>query len=203
MGGWVDAVTALALLPAAGGRGVFVIGGGGGNSVAYSDTCIRHGLKVPALSPDTMEKLRRSVPAAGSIAGNPLDMFRVFQDAAYLAEVLDLAYEDPAVSMVMVDRLIHRKAFHLMDVSDITPQIIEFLQSKPHRKPTVFTVDSDGGDPELAQTGAVMRARFCSAGVPAFPNVKRAARSLFQLYRYHRMKRGDKARKGEPAMVRG
>lgn len=181
---WVDAIIALALLPPPEGKGVFLVGGGGGNSVAHSDACIREGLDVPRLSDDSMERLRKSVPVAGSIAGNPLDMFRVFQDSEYLAEILELGYGDPNISMVIVDRLIARKAFHLPDLPDSTPETIRFLEGRKGKKPTVFTVDSDGGDPELAGEGAALRRQFCEAGIPAFPSLKRAARALAHLFRW-------------------
>jgi acyl-CoA synthetase (NDP forming) len=185
MNDWADAILAFSRLPAPAGRGVFLIGGGGGHSVAHGDTCIREGLDVPRLSATTMDSLRRSVPMAGSIAGNPLDMFRVFQDAAYLGEVLDLAYEDPAIGAVIVDRVIPRNIFHLPDLPDPTPETIRVLKSKPHPKPTVFSVDSEGGDPDLAARGAALRGQFCGAGIPAYPSTRRAARALARLHRYH------------------
>jgi acyl-CoA synthetase (NDP forming) len=186
---WADAILAFARLPAPEGKGVFVMGGGGGNSVGHGDACIREGLDVPRPSEVTMEHLRESVPAAGSIAGNPLDMFRVFQDSAYLGELLDLVYRDPAIGMVIVDRLIPRKIYHLPDLPDPTPETIRVLKSKKQLKPTVFAIDSGGGDPELAARGAALRAEFCRAGIPAYPASRRAARALLRLYRYHAFRR--------------
>jgi acyl-CoA synthetase (NDP forming) len=186
---WADAILAFARLPAPGGKGVFVMGGGGGNSVAHGDACIREGLDVPRLSETTMARLRESVPVAGSIAGNPLDMFRVFQDSAYLGEVLDLVYRDPAIAMVIIDRVIPRKIFHLPDLPDPTPETIRVLKSKEQSKPTVFSVDSGGGDPDLAERGAALRARFCEAEIPAYPATRRAARALARLHRYHAYRR--------------
>jgi len=185
MDDWADAILALARLPAPDGKGVFLIGGGGGNSVAHGDTCIREGLDVPRLSEATMKSLRQSVPATGSIAGNPLDMFRTFQDAAYLGELLDLSYRDPAIDMIIVDRLIPRIIYHLPDLPDPTPETIRVLKSKKQPKPTVFAVDSEGGDPELAATGAALRRQLCAAGIPAYPSAGRAARALVRLHRYH------------------
>jgi len=181
----IDAVMAFSLLPAPAGPGVFLIGGGGGNSVAYSDTFCRIGFEVPQLSDATMDFLRRSVPTAGSIAGNPLDMWRTFIDADYLAQVLELGYQDPAVSTIVVDRVIPRIAYHFPDLTDPTPETIEFLKNRPIAKPTVFTIDSDGGDPELADAGVRLRAEFCRAGIAAFPSAGRAAKALRHLYRYH------------------
>jgi acyl-CoA synthetase (NDP forming) len=182
---WADAILALSCLPAPNGKGVFVIGGGGGDSVANGDACVRAGLEVPRLSEITMESLRRSVPMAGCIAGNPLDMFRVFVDSAYLGEILELADRDPGIGMVVVNRVIPRIIFHLPDLPDATPGTIEVLKSRAAPKPTVFVVDSEGGDPELAGRGADVRGRFCAAGIPAYPSTPRAARALVHLERYH------------------
>lgn len=183
----VDAIMAFSMLPAPGGKGVFIIGGGGGNSVSYSDTCVGEGLAVPPLSGATMENLRRSVPLAGSIAGNPLDMWLTFTDANYLAGVLKLAYQDPAVSMVVVDRLIPRKAFHMPEMADPNPEVIAFIKNENPKKPTAFTIDADGGDTDLAEKGAALRAEFCNAGIPVYPTMRRAARALSRLYQYHNL----------------
>ena len=181
----MDAIMALSMLPAPDGKGVFIIGGGGGNSVSFSDTCVSEGLKVPPLSAATMESLRSSVPLAGSIAGNPLDMWLTFTDADYLASVLELAYKDPAISMIVVDRLIPRKAYHMPEMADPNPEVIAYIKSGDHKKPVAFTIDADGGDIDLAEKGASLRGEFCSAGIPVFPSMKRAARALSHLYQYH------------------
>jgi hypothetical protein len=112
-------------------------------------------------------------------------MFRVFQDSEYLGEVLDLADRDPGIGMVIVDRVIPRKIFHLPDVPDPTPETIRVLKSRTGAKPTVFSIDSGGGDPDLAARGAALRAQFCSEGIPAYPAARRAARALASLHRYH------------------
>jgi acyl-CoA synthetase (NDP forming) len=182
---WVDAIMAFSFLRAPTGKGVFLIGGGGGKSVANSDLSIREGLDVPALSEPTLEWLRRRGPSAGSIFGNPLDMWRTFSDPVYLSELLALAYKDPRVGMIVVDRLIHRKAFHIPESLDPNPQLIDFLKKKEDRKPTVVTVDSGGGDLDLASKGTALRAEFCKAKIPAYPSLQRAAKALFHLHHYH------------------
>jgi acyl-CoA synthetase (NDP forming) len=182
---WMDAVLALCRLPVTMGKGVFLIGGGGGNSVLNGDACIREGLHVPPLSPATMKRLREIVPVAGSIAGNPLDFWPSFHHPALLAEILELAYADPAVHMVIVDRIIPRKIYHTPVGPDPTPAILQFFEKHGQTKPTVFMVDSDGGDVELARKGASLRAQLCRAGIPAYPTLGRAVRALAHLHRYH------------------
>jgi acyl-CoA synthetase (NDP forming) len=181
----IDAVLAFAYLPVPRGRGVFIIGGGGGNSVVYTDTCVREGLTVPAPARATMETLRQTVPAVGSIVGNPLDDWQTLMTPTYLGAILELAYGDPSTGMVLVDRLIPRKAFHMPKMPDSTLETIAQVRKKRHRKPTVFTVDAGGGDPELAAQGATLQAALGKQELPAYPSVQRAAKALMHLYRYH------------------
>ena len=182
---WMDAVLAFALLSPPSNRGVFLIGGGGGSSVVNSDTCIHEGLDIPSPSSATMKKLRQTVPIAGSIAGNPLDDWQTFMDPDYLGTILDLACAEPAMGMIIVSRMIARKAFHMYSQPNAIPVIIEQVKKRNYQKPIVFVVDSEGGDPDLASQGASLRQEFGKGSIPAYPSVKRAACALMHLYRYH------------------
>jgi acyl-CoA synthetase (NDP forming) len=182
---WADALLAFGLLSAPSSNGVFVIGGGGGSSVVYGDTCVREGLNVPPLSEATMSRLREIVPQAGSIAGNPLDLWSTFTDPACVGQLVDLAEGDPAVSMIVLDRLIARGAYHMPEAPEPTPETIERLRGGAGKKPLVVVVDSEGGDPELAAQGAAVRSAFGKAGYPAYASISRAARALGRLWRYY------------------
>jgi acyl-CoA synthetase (NDP forming) len=186
MNEWVDAILAFSCLPKTMGKGVMIVGGGGGNSIICSDTCMREGLEVPSLSRESMGKLRAFVPEAGSIAGNPLDYWGAFLNLDCLLDILEVAFRDDNVHMVMVDRLIPRAAFHSPEIPDYIPRIVEFIATHQQRKPTVFTIDSDGGDPELNSKGSGLRSRFCAAGIPAYPSLERAVGALARFERYHR-----------------
>lgn len=185
MNEWVDACLAFSLLPKTKGKGVFIVGGGGGNSVIFSDSCIRAGLDVPSLSGESMERIRPFVPVAGSIAGNPLDYWAAFLDVNRLFDVLDIAYQDSNISMVIVDRLIPRIAFHSPEIPDSVSRIVDFIKMHKMSKPTVFTIDYDGGDSDLIQKGSQLRTRFCEAGIPAFPSFERAIGALVRFQKYH------------------
>jgi hypothetical protein len=122
--------------------------------------------------------------AAGSIAGNPLDDRELFLNPQLLLETLDIAYADARISMVIVDRLIPRIAFHGPEFPDAVQEIAGFIKTHKNRKPTVFTIDYDGGDPDLARKGAMLRSRFCDEGVPAFPSFERAIGALARFQKY-------------------
>jgi len=190
---WVDASLAFSLLPKTEGKGVFIVGGGGGNSVIFSDSCIRAGLDVPSLSRESMDIIRPLVPVAGSIAGNPLDFWEAFLNVGRLLEILEIAYHDPAIHMVIVDRLIPRIAFHSPDMPASIAEIVDFIKGNERKKPTVFTIDYDGGDPVLLDKGSRLRRRFCEAGIPAYPSFERAIGALVCFYKYHRHFNSDPA----------
>lgn len=185
MNEWIDACLTFSLLPKTRGKGVFIIGGGGGNSVIFSDSCIRAGLDVPSLTAESMSGIRPLVPVAGSIAGNPLDYWAAFLSTERLFDVLTIAYEDPNIHMVIVDRLIPRIAFHSPEIPDSVKEIVDFIKGHRQTKPTVFTIDYDGGDPGLIVRGSRLRSRFCEAGIPAFPSLERAIGALARFQKYH------------------
>jgi len=60
-----------------------------------------------------------------------------------------------------------------------------------NQKPTVITLDSDGGDRELAGEGTRLRQEFCLGGIPAYPSIERAARALRHLSRYYDWRRRE------------
>jgi hypothetical protein len=85
--------------------------------------------------------------------------------------------------MVMVDRLVPRAAFHMTGDASLTQEVVDFVTQ--NQKPTVFTIDCDGGDVELATRGTALRAELCQAGIPAYPSLRRAAWALSRLHGYH------------------
>ena len=178
--------TALALLtlPPVRGRRLFILGGGGGNSVYYADICNRLGLHVPALEGETREKLNALIPAVGSFARNPVDAWRAFHDPHFMAKILELAFEDPALDLIIVDRLIHRLTYAQPEDRDTSEAAIDYLRKNRFRKPLVAVVDGSGEDPFLANEAARLRQRLCQAGIPAYASLPLAAQALAHLAAY-------------------
>ncbi|MBW2366625.1 MAG: CoA-binding protein, partial [Deltaproteobacteria bacterium] len=148
---WMDALIAVSMLSAPQRSGVFVGSGGGGRIVIAGDIVSAEGLEVPDLSEASRDALRRQILDVGSIVGNPLDSLSMSLDATHFSEVLDVVYKDAAFSMVLVERIIPRMIYHIEDVGqDTTPAVIEYLRKHTGRKPTVVSIDYDGGSAELA-----------------------------------------------------
>ncbi|MFN8556180.1 MAG: CoA-binding protein [Dehalococcoidia bacterium] len=70
----VDLAVAFQYLTPPAGRGVAVIGAGGGTSVLAADALDSFGLDVPPMPAAIQEEMRRYVPIAGSSIRNPLDL---------------------------------------------------------------------------------------------------------------------------------
>jgi len=184
-----DTAMAFLRLPPPKGRRLFVLGGGGGNSVFSADICIRMGLEIPGLTGKTREELLALIPAVGSFARNPVDAWSSFHDPKFMGTVLDLAFADPGLDMIILDRLIPRPTFGQAEkVIDSTPAAIDYLKKNRFRKPLVVVVDGSGNDPSLAAEAARIRQQFCQAGIPAYPSLPLAAQALAHLAEYYEKK---------------
>jgi acyl-CoA synthetase (NDP forming) len=178
--------TAMAFLylPRPPGRKVFILSGGGGNSVFYADICLRHGLEVPPLRGEAQKKISGLVPEVGSFARNPVDAWRAYYDPEFMREVLEIVLATPDLDIIILDRLIPRATYATPEEKDSLPLIINFLQKNRYRKPIAVVIDGSGDDPYLAAEAAKIRQQFCQAKIPAFSSLRLAARALAHLCAY-------------------
>ncbi len=96
----VDLAVAFRFAGPPAGRGVAVVGGGGGVSVFAADEVTEAGLELPDLSPSVQEELRRFTPVAGTSVRNPVDT-NVILEPNKLTDTLRLVTSDPAVDVVL------------------------------------------------------------------------------------------------------
>jgi len=82
------------------GRGVGIVGGGGGFSVFAADEVDEAGLKAPLLSRRVQEELRRFTPVAGSSVRNPVDTLAVMEPVK-LTDTLCIVGADEAVDVLL------------------------------------------------------------------------------------------------------
>jgi acyl-CoA synthetase (NDP forming) len=102
----LNTTLALSLVKPPRGRGVGIVTYSGGFGVVQTDMCIKAGLKVPGFSPAGIEKLRKVVPAAGTMMGNPLDSWQLFYNysgkGGTLGDVIRIVAEEKDIhSMVL------------------------------------------------------------------------------------------------------
>ncbi|MBI9090415.1 MAG: CoA-binding protein [Desulfobacterium sp.] len=107
-----DFCYALGASPPAPGNRVIIQTHSGGPGAVAADACGRNGIKLPSLSPDTLDKLKPFVPHTGSVANpvdltftkNPLDFFQTIPGILLADENTDglLVYFLASTGMIQV-----------------------------------------------------------------------------------------------------
>ena len=96
----VDMAVAFRFVGPPDGRGMGVVGPGGGFSVFAADEVNEAGLDLPDLSPAVQEELRRFTPVAGTSVRNPVDT-NIIMEPHKLTDTLRIVASDPGVDSVL------------------------------------------------------------------------------------------------------
>ena len=180
-----DLAVALRFFPKPRGRRVAALGGGGGGSVAAADACDEAGFVLPRLPRDIVEELKQLIPATWMMISNPIDNSAIGNPRA-TSRLQELAFRHEAFDFVLLelgvdaayedDRGVER-------THQTVGRLIE-LQRETGR-PTAFIVRS-GDAGEEWRRNAVNRDRemLVQAGLPVFPDMRRATRALGRVLRY-------------------
>jgi acetyl coenzyme A synthetase (ADP forming)-like protein len=95
-----DLVALLSTQPPPRGPRVGVVTNAGGPGILLADACEAHGLTLPSLSPETLEGLRRILPAQAGLS-NPIDMIASATTEQY-EQAMGLVGQDPNVDSLVV-----------------------------------------------------------------------------------------------------
>jgi acyl-CoA synthetase (NDP forming) len=177
------------------GRGVGIVGGGGGFSVFAADEVDEAGLKAPALSPRVQEELRRFTPVAGSSVRNPVDTMAVMEPAK-LIDTLRLVASDEAVDVILghtgfgwgPGRVATAMGF---DLSKLMEAVVDAMVQAREiaKKPIALVVATP---PLLEPTEHSLRFQeLCwRRGFAAFPSIPRAANAIAKMVAWREMREG-------------
>jgi acyl-CoA synthetase (NDP forming) len=190
-----DTVLGLLHLPAATGRRVGVVGGGGGVSVAAADACDRVGLEVPPFDGDVQQKLREILPAAGTGLRNPVDIGVPLVGARTFEGVLEsVASADCIDTIIATQAMFHVLAGKFGPPPDKRGRFLQGLVGTPARvrdrfgKPIVIVLPVGGDDlgmMEAEKGRREIRDQYLSMGVPSYPTLERAARAVANVATYY------------------
>ena len=191
----IDVVLAFMYLKPCYGRRTLLLGGGGGNSVAFADICGRQGLEVPPLSEKTRHELNTFIRLEGNSTRNPLDLWMIQRDAPLYRRVMEITMADPAIDLVIADRIVggleafdddeHLHGDQNIGLQEVNNFLIDFAKNNPYNKPMVVSLDLYGNDLHVADKAAQTRLKFVTSGIPAYPNLETAARTMARFTNYH------------------
>jgi acyl-CoA synthetase (NDP forming) len=182
-----DVLLAFQFLSPSGGKSVLVMGGGGGGSVAAADVCESEGFFVPPLPPEMREEIRSFAPDVWSLISNPMDgsvmgsvetMARAYQTGANWEGVDLIIGNSSAVWLLDHPKLAERHELSVRFMIDLAQEV---------KKPMIMFANSGDTSTKWRVEARLKAQELCvRAGIPVYPNIKRAARALSHFVKYHR-----------------
>ena len=180
--GLIDVLVALRFArPLPRGRGVALVGAGGGPSVLASDEIENARLQLPQLSSEVQAELRRDLPLAGSIFSNPVDTPNLATPRAISTAVRVLS-EAPDIHMI-----IYHLGFHpisqwgfgrFASPAFLEPVIESFIEAtEATGKPVLLALRPPRQLNGMEDFVAAQEA-FVKAGLPVFHSLRDAARAM-------------------------
>ncbi len=174
------------------GRGVGIVGGGGGFSVFAADEVDEAGLTAPVLSQHAQEELRRFTPVAGSSVRNPVDTLAVMEPAK-LVDTLRIVAAEETVDVILghtgfgwgPGRVATAMGFDLYKLMEAVVDAMERAREMV-KKPIALVVATP---PILEPTEHSLRFQeLCwRRGFPAFPSIPRAANAIAKMVAWREM----------------
>ncbi len=201
----LDIVMAFRYLPAVTGERLAVIGGGGAISVFAADMADEFGLKIPRFSKEIKARMERILPPPGNNMSNPCDVGNPLIPSALLGKVLDISGELENIDMQVVVQI----PYHIiMTMSRMGADPKEEGVRFGHHGEMVAEMrkirDSSGKPMTLVMRNIAQssehvwmedvwrrsRDMALEAGIPVYPDMKRAFRALSGIIEYYR-RRGE------------
>ncbi len=169
------------------GRGVAVIGTGGGIGVAAADACSKEGLHLAPFREELIRELRAFIPPAGNMIRNPLDAHLVLVQTDLLGKTLEMlssqSYLDMFIISLHLDWLFSRK------FGEVTRELARYLADEARRhtggKPLVVAVRQFIPADAIRQTMTDVKSILRAGGVPFFDSLPQAAAALGKIAKYH------------------
>ena len=159
------------------GNRIAVVTISGGAGILMADRCAEAGLELPALAPETVERLRAIVPAFAAL-NNPIDVTAgIFDDPDMFREALRLIATDPNVDMI---------GLPLAAVSGAIATTLA-REVAALRQATDIPILVAWNAPEESAREAY--AILAAAGVPRYRTPVRCARGFDALWQYARAQR--------------
>jgi acyl-CoA synthetase (NDP forming) len=177
----IDTANILTHLPPVRGLRVGVTGGAGGQSVNIADTFSEAGLRLPKLSEDSYEQLRKFYNIIGGGYLNPVDTGN--QNRFEMARIVDILARDPNI-----DNLAILSLARMMNMNGRLNSFIEMIADLKAQtnKPIISIINYHS----LEELPVVKEAttKFQEIGIPTFPSIERGAVALKNAFDYYRMR---------------
>lgn len=148
------------------GRKTAVLGIGGGNGVAVADHCARTGLELPALSPEVINKLKKTIAHNGAMIRNPIDSVSIFVNLQLMGDTLELLAESGEIDNFILSMPIDLIALSMGNYAEIVATYLATEgRKRTHGKPLIVVWRQYQPDPAIKQSISAMEDILLSAGI--------------------------------------
>jgi len=183
------------------GNGVSIVTYSGGFAVVQSDMCVKAGLQVPQFTQKAIDELRKFVPAAGTMIGNPLDSWQLFykySGEGRLSDVLRIVSGEKQIHSIILQFDVIR--FMTLMWGQGAEEKIEaiagdFLAGCRYARDeagrlVIITIFLDPyTDNEMERSLSVLLRKMCEeAGFHVVPSLGEAIRTVAYMYKYAAIK---------------
>lgn len=167
------------------GRGVAIMGVGGGSSVLAADAAEREGLSVPALSDELQARLREFTPVAGTSVRNPLDTVGIGAREHFI-EAVRIVASSPDIHLLLIQSRIDWAFGPGQDAMEFVAQGVEALEEAAEigGKPVAAVVWPPASVETMGRVLA-FQDRCARVGLPVFWGVERALHAIARFLDWH------------------
>jgi len=193
----LNASLALTCAPFPAGKGTSIITNSGGFSVLETDASVKAGLEVPQFTQETLARLRKIVPVAGTSISNPLDAWPIFYNLSgsegNLGDVIKILARDKNIHSIILHmdeinylRRVLGPAFegHLKEVIHLMLNGCQYARDEIG-KPVMICISMETftEDEEDRRYHLMVKKTFEDERFPVFPTLRDTIKALFNLYR--------------------
>ena len=172
-----DVAAFLSTQPIPAGPGVGVVTNAGGPGILLADACEAHGLSLPELSNNVVDRLRDILPPHAGFA-NPIDLVGSDSPELY-AKTIRLVGEDPNIDSLIV---IFIPPLVTTRPEEVAAAVADAAGDIPTFKPVQSVFLSVRGTPAMLSSGTRRR-------IPSYSFPENAALALAKAYHYGRWRR--------------
>jgi len=166
------------------GNKIALLAMGGGVSVAVSDSCAAVGLDLPALSEQTLKRMRILIQPAGNSIRNPIDALPAFMDLNIMGQIVGLLASskeiDNIIVFIYVDLL-----FGGNQIEKIAVFLAQEGRKRANGKPLIVAYRQYRPHPEIRKCSVIMEDILLAGGIPVYKGLRRAVVALSKFTEYH------------------
>ena len=157
-----------------------LMGGGGGISVAGTDTSIQEGLDVISLSTELQERIVKLLPRkAGTILMNPIDTGSAMS-LTVLKQIIEIAINETECNMILIQEYFDRMAdfFGQETLFSFFTDLSDLGEKSDTPLALIWPPESSNAQ------GISLRLQIIEKGLTVYPSLRRGARAISNVIQY-------------------